>query len=98
MEWINIAFNIDGKFVQHCAAVIGSVIRCHKNTERPCRFYIVYDGLSEEQILQMKTLVLGTLHQIHFVPIDVCWFNQFPIGENTISTEISISLNSATLL
>ncbi|WP_444326070.1 glycosyltransferase family 8 protein [Paraprevotella clara] len=91
MEWINIAFNIDGKFVQHCAAVIGSVIRCHKNTERPCRFYIVYDGLSEEQILQMKTLVLGTLHQIHFVPIDVCWFNQFPIGENTISTEISIS-------
>lgn len=60
MEWINIAFNIDGKFVQHCAAVIDSVIRCHKNTERPCRFYIVYDGLSEEQILQMKTLVLGT--------------------------------------
>ncbi len=91
MEYINIVFNIDKNFVQHCAAVIHSIINTHKNTRIPIWFYIVYDSLSEKQIAQMKTLVVGTSHQISFVPTDVNQFNQFPIGENTISAAISVS-------
>lgn len=91
MERINIAFNIDSNFVQHCAAVISSVLRHHKKAGKPLGFYIVYDNLSEKEMVQMETLMFGTLHQIYFVPIDVNQFNQFPIGENTISAAISVS-------
>ncbi len=90
MEYINIVFNIDKNFVQHCAATLNSIIKTYTGNQI-IRFYIVQNDLSEKDKCNLNKLIINTNHGLYFLDINESVLNKMPIGENTISSHITIS-------
>lgn len=89
MDNINIVYNIDRNFVQHCAASLNSILLSYKG-EQKLTFFIVHNDLTTEDISKLKTLENENC-EIQFILIDGKLLKDLPIGENTVSNEITLS-------
>lgn len=89
MDNINIVFNIDRNFVQHCAASLNSVLQSFKG-EQKLSFFIVHKDLTTDDISKLKSFENNNC-KIQFVLIDGKLLEDLPIGGNTISNEITLS-------
>lgn len=90
MEYINIVFNIDRNYIQHCAATLNSIIKTYTGNQI-IRFYVVQNDLSDIDKFNLKRLVTNTTHELFFLSINNSLLNDMPIGDNTISSNITIS-------
>lgn len=88
MTKINIVFNIDENFIQHCAATISSIIM---HCDEQIVFYIVQNGLGKEGKEALSTLVKGTQHSMEFVQMDNSVIDKLPVNGNTVSDQITAS-------
>lgn len=89
MNNINIVFNIDRNFVQHCVASMNSVLMSYRGKHHIV-FYIVHKDLCSDDIKKIKTLESG-ICTIEFLKIDGSLLKDLPIGGNTVSNEITLS-------
>lgn len=90
MKSINITFNIDRNFVQHCAATIRSIIKSYTENEN-ITFYIIHNDLTKQDMNDLTDLIFPPLFRIEFISIDVKMLKDMPLGGNTISTSITLS-------
>ncbi len=90
MENISIALCIDHNFIQHCAATINSIMFSYKGGADVV-FYIVHNDLSETEQADLNILIKKDKFKIVFVRIDDTVLKDMPLGENTISSSITLS-------
>lgn len=83
---MNIVFASDNNFVQHCTVALLSVMEHNKDVD----FYILTDGLSDDNITYITDLVEARMSRIHFcyVPTDIVKF--FPMS-SLASSHIGIA-------
>lgn len=90
MKTINITFNIDHNYVQHCAATICSIIKSYSGSES-ITFYIIHNDLTKQDINDLTGIIPSPLFRLEFISLDVEMLKDMPLGGNTISTSITLS-------
>lgn len=90
MKSINITFNIDRNYVQHCAATICSIIKSYLGSES-ITFYVIHNDLTQQDIDDLTGIIPSSLFRLEFISIDVEMLKDMPLGGNTISTSITLS-------
>lgn len=75
---INIAFNIDSKYVRFCGVLITSILQ--NNTDTICFFHVFGSGLSSNDKEQLTSLLNGSPNLIKFYDIDDSILKGFPVS------------------
>lgn len=86
---ISVVLSIDHNFIQHCAAAVNSIMNSYDGSSS-LNFYIVSNDLNSKEKMALSSLSKEQM-KLLFLDIDPQLTKDMPIGEGTISNEISVT-------
>lgn len=86
---ISVVLSIDKNYIQHCAAAINSIMNSY-NGYSYIDFYIVTNDLNDRDKNALYSLSKERM-LVHFLDIDPELTKDMPLGEGTISNEITVT-------
>ena len=85
---MNIVLTFDNSYVQHASALIASIC---VNNEPLITFFIISDYISSTNQKLLENMILSYNNQVTFLSLDKKVLEDFPIGEGTANTYVSLA-------
>ena len=88
---IYLVFSIDRNYIQHCIATIQSILDNYSGNLKVVIFIVHQDLNANDKDIFFNQLSQNPKFNIEFIHISNSVLNELPIGQNTISNDITIS-------